>query len=81
MTTSPSRKWLLVIAVNVLALCVLGFWSTSGAAPQAGQPPFANAVEQRDATIRELREIKDLLKEQNALLRAGLAKGNEAARR
>lgn len=81
MTAFPSRKWQLVTAVNVLALCMLGFWSTSGAAPQAGQPPFANPVEQRDATIRELREIKELLKEQNALLRAGLAQGNEAARR
>ncbi|MCU0877950.1 MAG: hypothetical protein MUF06_09215 [Pirellulaceae bacterium] len=81
MTAIPSRKWLLVVAASVLALCMLGFWSTSGAAPQAGQPPFANPVEQRDATIRELREIKELLKEQNALLRAGFAQGNEAGRR
>lgn len=52
-----------------VGLCVLGFYSSSGAAPQGGQPPFANSVEQRSETIRELREIKELLKEQNALLR------------
>jgi hypothetical protein len=81
MIAKPTRKWLLVVAVNVLALFVLGFWSTSGAAPQTGQPPFANPVEQRDSMIRELREIKELLKEQNALLRASLAPTNEAPRR
>jgi hypothetical protein len=59
---------------NVVALGVLGFYSTLGAAPQAGQPPFANPVEQRSDMVRELREIKDLLKEQNALLRSGANK-------
>jgi hypothetical protein len=63
-------NWSLVpIAVGIL-LGVLGFYSNSGAAPQGGQPPFANAVEQRNEMIRELREIKELLKEQNALLRS-----------
>ena len=49
---------------------VLGFYSTTGAAPTGGQPPFANSVEQRLEIVTELREIKELLKEQNALLRA-----------
>jgi gas vesicle protein len=55
---------------------MLGFYGTLGAAPQAGQPPFANPVDQRAEMIRELREIKELLKEQNALLRGG---GNKHA--
>lgn len=55
----------------LLTLGVLGFWYAAlQAAPQTAQPPFANAVEQRNETIRELREIKELLKEQNALLKA-----------
>ena len=62
--------WSVVPFIGGVGLCVLGFYSSSGAAPQGGQPPFANAVEQRNETIRELREIKELLKEQNALLRA-----------
>ena len=53
-----------------IAASVLGFYSTTGAAPQGGQPPFANSVEQRLEIVTELREIKELLKEQNALLRA-----------
>ena len=63
---------LLVIA-NLLIYGVLSLYRTSDAAPPktGGQPPFANAVEQRMETIRELREIRRLLKEQNELLRSG----------
>jgi hypothetical protein len=50
-----------------------------GAAPQLGQPPFANQVEQLDDMTRELREIKELLKEQNVLLRSGKAKQTNVA--
>jgi hypothetical protein len=67
-------RWTLLVAANVLALGVLGFYSTLGAAPQAGQPPFANPIDQRADMVRELREIKELLKEQNALLKSGAAK-------
>lgn len=67
-------RWTLLIIANALTVAVLGFYSTLGAAPQAGQPPFANPVEQRADSIRELREIKELLKEQNALLRGGANK-------
>jgi hypothetical protein len=81
MTTKVSFRWMALVAANALAVGVLGFYSTSGAAPQSGQPPFNNAVEQRESTIRELREIKELLKEQNALLKAGATKTNEAGRR
>jgi hypothetical protein len=79
---TAGTRWLSLGALNALALGVLGFYSTSGAAPQGGgQPPFNNAVEQRDGMVRELREIKELLKVQNALLRAGSAKPAEAVRR
>ena len=67
-------RWTWLVVANVAFAGVLGFYSTLGAAPQAGQPPFANPVDQRADQIRELREIKDLLKEQNALLRSGTNK-------
>jgi hypothetical protein len=73
MTTLRSR-WTLLVVANVAAWAVLGFYGRLGAAPQAGQPPFANPVEQRAETVRELREIKELLKEQNALLKSGASK-------
>ena len=67
-------SWTLLILANVLAFGVLGFYQTSGAAPQTSPPPFQNAVEQRQEMIRELKEITALLKEQNALLRDGAKK-------
>jgi hypothetical protein len=78
-----ASRWLALVTVNAVAIGVLGFYSTSGAAPnpQAGQPPFNNAVEQREGMLRELREIKELLKEQNSLLRGGAGKPNEQVRR
>lgn len=52
---------------------VLGLWGTADAqnqgVPGAGRPPFANPIDQRDEMIRELREIRGLIKEQNALLK------------
>ena len=74
MNASPSIRWVLLLAANAVLLGVLGFYSTSGAAPQSGQPPFANSIEQRAEMVQELREIKELLKEQNALLRGGATK-------
>jgi len=80
MTKTTSSRWLGMAAAAAIGVSVLGFYSTSGAAPQSGQPPFNNAVEQRDAMLRELREIKELLKEQNGLLRAGAPKPAAARR-
>lgn len=74
MKTACSLRWMSLVIVNVVAVGVLGFYSTLGAAPQAGQAPFANPVEQRADQLRELREIKELLKEQNELLRGGANK-------
>ena len=63
--------WILLIVANVLFCCVLSFYRTTEAAPPKPKQPFANAVEQRMEMIKQLREIKGLLKEQNALLRSG----------
>ena len=61
------------LAALLLVAGVLGLWGIAGAQPApesgAGRPPFANAVDQRDEMIRELREIRTLIKEQNALLK------------
>lgn len=73
--TTFVRRWGWWI-VNGVAWGVLGFYSTLGAAPQAGQPPFANAIDQRLEMVRELREIKELLREQNALLRSAASKSD-----
>ena len=45
MKTALASRWTLLVIANVLVVGVLGFYSTLGAAPQAGQPPFANPVE------------------------------------
>jgi len=74
MKAACNLRWMWLVIANGVAVGVLGFYSTSGAAPQAGQPPFANPVEQRADQLRELREIKELLKEQNDLLRSGANK-------
>ncbi len=64
--------WTLLIAANVLCYCVLSFYQrTDAAGPRQNPPPFANSVQQRMEMIGELREIKDLLKQQNALFRSG----------
>jgi hypothetical protein len=55
------------IVAGMLALGgVLGFWGALSA-DEENAPPFNNAVAQRNEMIRELREIKALLKEQNDL--------------
>lgn len=58
----------LLIAANIAVLCMLSFYRTTDAAPPPARQPFANSVTQREQMIRELQEIKALLKEQNALL-------------
>ena len=58
-------------------LCVLGFYSLSSAAPVGGKPPFEDATAQRQEMIRELQEIKELIREQNGLLKEQVAKPND----
>lgn len=57
--------WIFVLICGVLSL-----YRTSDAAPAPAEP-FANAVAQRNEMIAYLKEIRDLLKEQNALLKSG----------
>lgn len=67
--------WALLAFAHVVLLAVLGLYQGPAAAEApAGRPPFANAVEQRMEMIRELRAIRELLEEQNALLRSGETK-------
>lgn len=63
--------WIVLLCLNAVLFFELCFHRSGVAAPADGQLPFANAVEQRMEIIRELREIRALLKEQNALLRSG----------
>lgn len=55
---------------------MLGFYSLQvcGQAPAA--PPFVDAAAQRNEMIQELKEIRGLLKEQNALLRQMVPKSD-----
>jgi hypothetical protein len=74
MKRSISARFALLIVGNMLLLAMLGFYRSSDAAPQANQPPFANAVEQRQEIIAVLKEIRDELKAQTALLRPAAGK-------
>jgi len=68
-----SRKtvgWTLLVIANVLVISVLSLHRPTAAAPPSPRPPFSNSVEQRSNMVKELREIKALLQEQNALLRS-----------
>ena len=70
--TCRRTGWAVLIAANVLCYGVLSFYQTTdAAAPKGNPPPFANAVQQRMETIGHLKDIKELLQEQNALLRSG----------
>jgi len=68
---SRRTGWLTLIVANVVCYCVLSFYQSSPAAPPSPKLPFANSVEQRLEMVKELREIKELLREQNELLRGG----------
>ncbi len=70
--TRKSGLMLLVVA-NVVCYCVLSFYQTS-AAQSGSRPTLANPVEERKELIANLEEIKNLLKDQNALLRSGQVK-------
>ena len=64
-------RWLGLVSANVLTICVLSFYQQTTAAPPAPREPFANAIEQRFETIRQLEKLNKLLAEQNDLLRSG----------
>ncbi len=60
-------RWFTLISLNALAWGMLSFYGSLTAAPP--KTPFSNSVEQRHEMIRELKEIKALLQQQNELLR------------
>ena len=66
---SCSSRWAAIVVMNLAAWGVLGLYRDSGAAPPA-KMPFANSIEQRLEIVQELREIKELIREQNSLLKA-----------
>lgn len=67
-------KWALLLTANVLGWCLLTLSQATTAAPPKGEMPAANPAVQRIQMIAELTEIKELLKEQNSLLRSGTLK-------
>jgi len=67
---TTALRWGLPIGLSIL-FCVLGLWQTSLAAPKQPQKPFVDAGGQRSEIVQELRQIQQLLREQNALLRSG----------
>lgn len=67
------NQWWLPILAVVVCYCVLSFYRI-GAAQSSSVPTLANAPKDRQAMIANLEEIKNLLKEQNDLLRSGKVK-------
>jgi hypothetical protein len=64
-------SFLTLLLVNLVGLGVLGLYQPKAALTQEAPPPFANAVEQRNEMIAQLKEISTQLREQNALLHSG----------
>lgn len=69
---TKSLQGMMLLGAIVLCCYMLSFYQTTSAAPHA-PPPFANSVEQRFETINELREIRELMKEHNALVKEQIA--------
>ena len=63
----------LLVSLNALGWCVLSLQQATHAQNQDNLP-FANAVQQRQEIIAELKVISAELKNQNALLRSGKLK-------
>lgn len=68
------RPFALLLTVNVAFGCVLSFYATGHAAPRAVPGQFANAIAQREAMIDQLKQMNQLLAEQNRLLQSGKLK-------
>jgi hypothetical protein len=71
-----SRKsgLLVLVIANVLCYCVLSFYQTGAAQNSSPLPTLADPTVERKQMSVTLEEIKNLLKEQNALLRSGQVK-------
>jgi hypothetical protein len=70
----PRKSIMLLVIANVLCYCVLSFYQTGAAQSGAARPTLANPAEQQQEIISNLEQIKNLMKEQNALLRSGQVK-------
>ena len=68
MTRFPLSRFAMPLVACAVLLGVLGFFSATSA-QNAPQLPFTLGDDQRGEMIKELREIKELLKEQTAILR------------
>ena len=68
---SNSSRWLALVTLNLIGICVLGFYDQSIAQPPSAQGPFVNTTELQVQMVEQLKSINALLKEQNALLRSG----------
>ena len=67
-----NNRWMALVAANVLAWGMFGLYQASVAQqPKGPQLPFANSNLQRSDILSERLEIKELIKEQNTLLRQG----------
>lgn len=64
---------MLLVVAGVLSCCALSFHQI-GAAQNAAPPAMDNGAQEPQKMISNLEEIKNLLKEQNALLRSGQVK-------
>jgi len=64
-------RLVLLIVANMTVWGVLSFYQQTSAAPRGARQPFANSVEQRAEMIEQLKAVRQLLKEQNDLLRSG----------
>ena len=60
--------WAAIAGTTVSAMGVV--MAQPGKETKPGQPPFSNAVDQRNEMLQELKQIRQLLKEQNDLLRS-----------
>jgi hypothetical protein len=67
-------RWWPALAGGIVCYCVLSFYQTVTAQNSTPRPTLANAPESRQEMLAQLVEIKNLLKEQNALLKSGQAK-------
>ena len=70
MDHSNRIRWAVLVTLNVLFLCVLGFYRPTSAQDNPHQP-FANAVQQRNEIISQLKELNAELKAQSALMQSG----------
>ena len=63
-----------LIVVNLVCWCVLGFYQNPSWAQQRRDPPFANSVDQRNEMVEQLKKLNAQLELQNTFLRSGQLK-------